>query len=94
MGMMLFSFHAMQWWCGGNANSENSLHLFDFFAPRFWVVLLPFISEDSEDAVGEEDGKSQAPDESDGVEEVGVAGACVDPEVVEGWAKETGVQQG
>lgn len=76
-----------------NTKREDKLHLFDLFAPRFWVVLLPFVSEGSEDAVGEEDRKPQAPDESDGVEKVGVAGACVDPQVIEGWAEETGIQQ-
>lgn len=58
------------------------------------MVLLPFVSEDSKDAIGEEDGESQTPDERDGVKEVGVTGPCVDPQVVEGWAEETGVQQG
>lgn len=60
--------------CNGvNAKFECiTLHLFDFLAPRVGVVLLPFVAEDSKDAVGEEDRKPQAPDEGDGVEEVGV----------------------
>lgn len=48
------------------------------------MVLLPFVSENSEDAVGQENGKSQAPDKSDGIEEVCVTGSCVDPQVIEG----------
>ena len=52
---------------------------------------LPFISEDRKESVSQDEYETKAPDESDSVKEVCVAGAGIDPEMVEGWAEEGGV---
>ena len=44
---------------------------------------LPFISKHGKEGVGDDLREAEAPDESDGIEEIGVAGAGIYPEVVE-----------
>lgn len=43
------------------------------------MVLFPLVAEDGEDAVGQQDREAQTPDESDGVEKVGVTGPGINP---------------
>ena len=47
---------------------------------------LQFISKQCKKGVGDDLREAETPDESDGVEKVGVAGAGIYPEVVECWA--------
>ena len=63
------------------------LHLPDVLALHFRPFNLPFISKHGKKRVGDDLRKAKAPDESDGVEKVGVAGAGIYPEVVECWAQ-------
>ncbi len=56
-------------YCGRNESS----YLPDFFALHLRPFDLPLISENSKQRVGQNDRQAQAPNKSDGVEEVGVA---------------------
>jgi hypothetical protein len=54
---------------------------------------LPLIPQSSVDKVRLQDQQSQVPHQGDGIEEVGVAAAGVQPQVVESWAQQGGVQK-
>lgn len=66
---------------------KGCLYLSDVFALHLGPLNLPFVSEYGEERIRNNLGQAEAPDERDGIEEVGVAGTCVYPEVVEGGAK-------
>lgn len=55
--------------CGYN----DSSYLPDIFALHLRPLDLPLISKDSKKRVGQDDREAQAPNKSDGIEEVGVA---------------------
>ena len=55
---------------GGN---EDDLYLSNVLALHFWSLDLPFIPEDGKERVGKDHRQAQAPDKSDGIEEIGVA---------------------
>ena len=44
------------------------------------------------DQVRDKQGQAERPHKRDGVEKVGVTGTCVDPEVVECWSEESGIE--
>lgn len=71
---------------------EYRLHLSHFFAPQLGVIMLPFVSKSREDSVRQQYRKAKAPDQSNGVEEVGVARAGVNPEMIERGTQESGVE--
>lgn len=62
------------------------LYLPNVLAFHLRPLNLPFIPKHGKKGVGDDFRKAKAPDESDGVEKVGVAGAGIYPEVVECWA--------
>ena len=63
------------------------LYLSDVFALHFRPLDLPFVSEHREEGIRNNLGQAETPDEGYGIEEVGVAGTCVYPEIVEGRAE-------
>ena len=63
------------------------LYLPDFLASSFGSFAFPAISKDRVHSVREQDQQRQTPHQSDGVEEVGVSGACIDPQMMECWSK-------
>jgi len=56
-----------------------------------WPLGFPFVPQSSVDKVRLQDQQGQVPHEGDGVEEIGVAAAGVQPQVVESWAEQGGV---
>ena len=63
------------------------LYLPNVLALHLRPIDLPFISKHGKERVSNDLRKAKAPDESDGVEKVGVSRAGVYPEVVECWAQ-------
>ena len=51
----------------------DGLYLSNVFALHLRPLYLPFISKDGEQRIGHDLGQAETPDESDGVEKVGVA---------------------
>ena len=68
------------------------LYLSDLFAFHLRPLDLPFISKYREERIRNNLGQAETPDERDGIEEVGVAGTCIYPEIVEGRAEQGRVQ--
>ena len=64
------------------------LYLSDFFVLHIRPLDLPFVSKYREKRIRDNLGQAKAPDEGDGIEEVGVAGTCVYPEIVKGRAQQ------
>lgn len=62
------------------------LYLSDVFSLHLGPLNFPFVSKHREKRIRNNLGQAETPDKSDGIEEVGVAGARIDPEVVEGRA--------
>ena len=60
----------------------------DFFPNHFGPFHLPLISEYGEESISDENGQTETPHKSDRVEEIGVARAGINPEVVESWSEE------
>lgn len=56
--------------------------------------MFPLIPQTGIDEIRLQNQQREIPDEGDGVEEIGVAAAGVDPEVVERRAQKRGVQKG
>ena len=72
-------------------SSSNLPHI---LALHLGPLHLPLVPQHGKQRVAHNDRQAQAPDQGDGVEEVGVAGAGVDPEVIEGGAEEGSVEEG
>ena len=68
------------------------LYLSDILALHLRSLDLPFVSKYGEKGIRNDLGQAETPDKGDGIEEVGVAGTCVYPEVVEGGAEQGRVQ--
>ena len=54
---------------------------------------LPLVSQNSEESVANQYSQTEAPDEGDGVEEVGVTRPGINPKVVKCWAQKRRVQK-
>jgi len=62
-------------------------------AHSFRPLAFPLISQSRVDEIRLEDQQSQVPHQRDGVEEIRVAAAGVQPQVVESWAEQGGVEE-
>lgn len=63
------------------------LYLSDVLALHLRPLNLPLVSEYCEERIRNNLRQAETPDERDGIEEVGVAGTCIYPEIVESGAK-------
>lgn len=68
------------------------LYLSDIFALHLRPLDFPLVSKYREERIRNDLGQPETPDKGDGIEEVGVAGTCVYPEIVEGRSQQGRVQ--
>lgn len=73
-------------WLMNTADRMVRLYLPDIFAFHLRSLDLPLVSQDSKQRIGQDDRESQVPNQSDGIEEVGVARSSIYPQVIEGRA--------
>ena len=65
----------------------------DVHALHVWTLDLPFVPQNGEESIADQDGQTKTPDQGDGVEEVGVTRPGIDPKVVKCWAQKRRVQK-
>ena len=65
----------------------------DQLALHLWPFGLELVPQHGEYRICHDDGKPEAPDQGDGIEEVGIARSCIDPEVVEGRTQQGGIEE-
>lgn len=72
---------------------HGMLYLSDLFALCFGSVRLPLVPQDRIHCICQQDEKRKTPDQSDGVEEIGIPRARVNPEMMESRAQKRCIQQ-
>lgn len=71
----------------------GDLYAANVLPTHLWTLDLPFISEHCVQRIGKDDRQAKAPHERNGIEEISVTTAGVDPQVVERWPEQGAIEQ-